>query len=87
MRRLDGEELIEIEVDDSLQRFAGGTVSQGLGQRIEPLGVLALQGGHGVAPALRRKGPDDPANRRSTIRHMSPSEKRRLLQDLGRDLA
>jgi hypothetical protein len=46
-----------------------------------------LQGGHGVAPALRRKGPDDPANRRSTIRHMSPSEKRRLLQDLGRDLA
>jgi hypothetical protein len=38
-------------------------------------------------PALRQKVSDDPANRRSTIRHMSPSEKRCLLQDLSRDLA
>ena len=55
MRRLDGEELIEIEVDDSQQRFAGGGFAQGLGKRIEPLRVVGLQGdqfGHGVAPAL-----------------------------------
>ena len=55
MRRLDGEELVEIEIDDGLQRFAGGGFAQGPGQRLEPLRVVGLQGdqfGHGIAPAL-----------------------------------
>ena len=55
MRRLNGEKLIELEVDESLQGFAGGSVTQGLGQRLEPLRILALQGDEfidGIAPAL-----------------------------------
>jgi hypothetical protein len=55
MRRLNGEELIEIEIGDGLQRLAGGGVTQRLGQRFEPLRVVGLQSdqfGHGVTPAL-----------------------------------
>jgi hypothetical protein len=54
-RRLGGNELIEVEIEDRLQRLPGGGVAQGLGQRFEPLRVLALEGdqfGHGVAPTL-----------------------------------
>jgi hypothetical protein len=55
MRRLNGEKLVEIEVDEGLQGVAGGSVAQGLGQRLEPLRILALQGDEfidGIAPAL-----------------------------------
>jgi hypothetical protein len=55
MRRLNAEKLIELEVDESLQGFTGGSVTQGLGQRLEPLRILALQGDQfidGIAPAL-----------------------------------
>jgi hypothetical protein len=55
MRRLNGEKLIEIEVDEGLQGFAGGSVTQGLGQRLEPLRVVAVQDDEfrdRVAPAL-----------------------------------
>ena len=54
--RLDGADLIEVEIEDRLQGLAGGGVAQRFRQRLEPLGVLALQGdefGNGVVPALR----------------------------------
>jgi hypothetical protein len=60
MRRLNGEKLIEIKVDEDLQGFAGGSVTQGLGQRLEPLRILALQGDElidGVVPALMAAAP------------------------------
>jgi hypothetical protein len=54
-RRLDGADLIEVEIDNRLQGLAGGGVVERLGQRLEPLRVFALQSdefGHGIAPAL-----------------------------------
>ena len=56
MRRLNGDELIEVEIEDGLQRLPGGGVAQGLGQRFQPLRVLVLQGdefGHRHMPSLR----------------------------------
>jgi hypothetical protein len=41
-RRLDADQLAEIEIDNRLQRLAGGAVTQRLGQRIEPGGILGL---------------------------------------------
>ena len=41
-RRLDRDDLVEIEIDDSLQGLAGGAVAQRLGQRVEPCCVLSL---------------------------------------------
>ena len=54
-RRLDGADLIEVEIDNRLQCLAGGGVAERLGQRLEPLRVFALQSdefGHDIAPAL-----------------------------------
>ena len=54
-RRFDGADLVEVEIEDSLQCVAGGGVAERIGQRLEPLRVFALQGdefGHGIAPAL-----------------------------------
>ena len=40
-RRLNAGQLVEIEIDDGLQRLAGGAVAQRLGQRVEPSGIFA----------------------------------------------
>ena len=41
-RRVDGEEIVEIEISNRLQRLAGGSVVQGGGQYLEPLRVFGL---------------------------------------------
>jgi len=41
-RRLDAGQFVEIEIEDRLQRLAGGAVAQHLGQRLEPRGILRL---------------------------------------------
>ena len=41
-RRVDGEEVVEIKIDDRLQCFAGSAVAQGFREGIEPGGVLGL---------------------------------------------
>src|SRR5262249_15076519 len=54
-RRFDGADLVEVEIEDRLQRLAGSGVAERLGERLEPLRVFALQSdefGHGIAPAL-----------------------------------
>jgi hypothetical protein len=53
--RLDAEEIVEIELDDSLQGDGGGGVAQIVRQDVIPGGVFGLQGdqpGDGVVPAL-----------------------------------
>jgi hypothetical protein len=55
MRRLDGADLVEVEIEDGLQRLAGSGVVERFRQRFEPLRVFALQSDefrHGIAPAL-----------------------------------
>ena len=50
----DGDQFVEIEIDDRLQCLAGSALLKVFGQRREPLCVLALQDdefGDGVAPA------------------------------------
>src|SRR5471032_2773874 len=63
--RLDGKELAEIEVGNLLQGLGGGAVAGGVGQRIEPSGIVVLQGdelGDGGLPALpARAAVDGPA--------------------------
>src|SRR6266481_9126296 len=54
--RLDRSELVEIQINNGLKRFAGGAVAGGFGERLEPGEVFGLQGdefGDGVMPALR----------------------------------
>ena len=54
-RRLDGDQLVEVEIEDGLQGLAGGGVAQRFGQRLEPSHVVALHGDElsdRVAPAL-----------------------------------
>jgi hypothetical protein len=53
--RLDRSDVVEIEIKDGLQGLAGGAITGGFGQRLEPSGVLGLQRqelGDGVMPAL-----------------------------------
>jgi hypothetical protein len=53
--RLDGEEIVEVEIDNGLERFTGGAVAQGFRESVEPGGILSLQGeefGDCIAPAL-----------------------------------
>jgi hypothetical protein len=53
--RLDADEIVEIELDDSLQGGAGGGVAQIVRQDVKPGGVFSLQGdqpGNSVVPAL-----------------------------------
>src|SRR5271154_5689881 len=53
--RLDADEIVEIEIDDCLQRGAGGGVTQIVRQDLIPGGVFGLQGekpGDRVVPAL-----------------------------------
>ena len=55
--RQDGDQFVEVEIDDRLQCFAGSALLKVFGQRLEPSRVLALQDdefGDGIAPALRR---------------------------------
>ena len=40
--RLNSDELIEVEIDDGLESFAGTAVLDGLGQCLEPDSVLGL---------------------------------------------
>ena len=50
----DGDQFVEVEIDDRLQCLAGSAFLQVFGQRLEPLRVLALQGDEfvdGIAPA------------------------------------
>ena len=42
-RRFDAGQFVEIEIDNGLQRLAGGAIAQGLGQRIEPSSILSLE--------------------------------------------
>ena len=59
-RWLDGAEFVEIEIDDRLQRLAGGAVVQRFGQRVEPGSTLRLNDkefGDGVAPSLGSRAP------------------------------
>jgi hypothetical protein len=54
--RLDRRDLVEIEIEDGLQGVAGGAITGGFGQRLEPVAVFGLQRdqfGDGVVPALR----------------------------------
>src|SRR5262249_33875378 len=49
-------DLVEIEIEDRLQGFAGGAIAGGFGKRFEPVAVLVLQRtqfGDSVMPALR----------------------------------
>jgi len=51
----DGDQFVEIEIDDRLQCLAGSALLKVFGQRLEPLRVLALKDdefGDGIAPAL-----------------------------------
>ena len=41
-RRLDGDEIVEIEVDNRLQRLAGSAVVQRFGEVVEPGGIFGL---------------------------------------------
>ena len=41
-RRLDGGDLVEIEIENGLQSFAGGAIAGGFGKRLEPVAVLGL---------------------------------------------
>ena len=41
-RRLDGGQFVQIEIDDGLQRLAGGSLARGFGQGLEPGGVFRL---------------------------------------------
>ncbi len=70
-RRLDGDQLIEIEVNDRLQCLAGSTVAQPLRESVEPGDILGLQGeqfGDGGTPSLRPVGaPDGARHRRSAV--------------------
>ena len=53
----DGDQFVEVEIDDRQQCLAGSTLLKVFGQSLEPLRVLALQNdefGDGIAPALRR---------------------------------
>ena len=51
----DGDQFVEVEIDDRLQCLAGSALLKVFGQSLEPLRVLALQDdefGDGIAPAL-----------------------------------
>src|ERR1700740_2053306 len=51
----DGDQFVEVEIDDRLQCLAGSALLEVFGQSLEPLRVLALQDvefGDGIAPAL-----------------------------------
>jgi hypothetical protein len=53
--RLDGADLVEVEIEYSLQCLASSGVTERVGERLEPLRVFVLQGdefGHGIAPTL-----------------------------------
>ena len=55
-RRLDGNQLVEVEIDDRLQGITSSALAQWFGQRVEPSGVLGLQRdqlGDGGTPAPR----------------------------------
>ena len=65
-RRRDVDQLVEIEIDNRLQRLASGAVAQRLGQRVEPSGILRLQReecGDGGLPLLCSAGAADWARR------------------------
>ena len=70
-RRLDGEDLAEVEIGNRLESFAGGAVAGCVGQGIQPGGVFGLQGdqlGHRSVPALwpaRAMPAGDPVSARS----------------------
>jgi hypothetical protein len=54
-RRLDVAEFVEVEIDNRLQRLAGGAIAGGFGQSSEPIGVFGLQSeqfGHRGLPSL-----------------------------------
>src|ERR1700756_4832749 len=51
----DGDQFVEVEIDDRLQSLTGSALLKVFGQSLEPLRVLALQDdefGNGIAPAL-----------------------------------
>src|SRR5271166_3596646 len=61
-RWYDGDELIEIQIDDGLQGRGGGSVAEAIRQDVVPGGVFGLQGeqpGDQVVPALRAGAPVD----------------------------
>src|SRR5208282_3652309 len=58
----DGDELIEIQIEDGLQGRSGGSVAEAIRQDVVPGGVFGLQGeqpGDQVVPALRAGAPVD----------------------------
>jgi hypothetical protein len=59
-RRLDGDDLVQIEIDDRLEGFASGSIVRGFGQGFEPTRVLSVQrdefGDSGI-PALQSCAP------------------------------
>jgi hypothetical protein len=69
-RRLDGDKIIEVEIDDCLQRHSGGAVAQCFGESVEPGGIFDLQHeefGKGSAPALRPGLAEGGTRRRSRL--------------------
>src|SRR5208283_5055831 len=59
-RWLDGDDLVQIEIDDRLEGFASGSIVRGFGQGFEPTRVLSVQrdefGDSGI-PALQSCAP------------------------------
>src|SRR5208282_5583516 len=62
LRQRDGEEFVELEIDDRLQGLGGGAVAQGLGEAAEPIAVAAATppggswlGAGDSAPGARRR--------------------------------
>src|SRR5215467_14206323 len=56
----DGDQFVEVEIDDRLQCLAGSALLKVFRQSLEPLRVLALQDdefGDGIAPALSAAAP------------------------------
>ena len=61
-RRHDGDELIEIQINDGLQSCGGSGVAEIIRQAVVPGGVFGLQGeqsGDQVIPVLRAGAPVD----------------------------
>lgn len=54
-RGFDRANLVKVEINDGLERLAGGGVAERFGQGVEPLDVFGLQSdelGHNVMPSL-----------------------------------